>query len=68
MAGSFHCVLSLLMMHISDLSVGKQMLFPCSVSSLLTIPIPGCSGGELVMPCYFLSRLTMLVFGSLVCK
>ena len=48
------------MMPISDLSVGKQMLFPCSVLSLLTIPISGYSGGELVMPCYFLSLLTCL--------
>ena len=68
MAGIFHYVLNLLMMPISDLSVGKWMLFPCSVLSLLTMPIPGYSGSELMAALLFFKLLDMPVLGSLVCK
>ena len=55
-------------MLISDLSVGKWMLFHCSVFSLLTMPIPGYSGSELMAALLFFKPLDMPVLGSLVCK
>ena len=55
-------------MLISDLSVGKWMLFHCSVFSLLTMPIPGYSGSELMAALRFFKPLDMPVLGSLVCK